>query len=98
MFDETRKVVLREEIVFREEDDGAFLFDPDSGRICYLNNLGIVIWKLCETAMTPDQLVGEISSEYPDVPKQKIKEDCLKFLEDLVNLKFLKAETEGSLT
>ena len=36
------------EIVLRTEEDGAFLFDPDSGRICFVNEVGISIWKLCE--------------------------------------------------
>jgi len=95
MFDDTREVIVKKEIVLREEDDGAFLFDPDTGRICYLNDLGIVIWKSCEESKTPDRLIDEISPGYPEIPKEQIKEDCLNFLDDLERLGFLQAETEG---
>ena len=95
MFDDTREVNIKQEIVLREEDDGAFLFDPDTGRICYLNELGIVIWKSCGESKTPDRLIDEISSDYPEIPKERISEDCLKFLEDLDRLGFLEAGTGG---
>ena len=94
MFDEKKEVFIKQEIVFREEDEGAFIFDPDSGRVCYLNDLGIVIWKSCEKAKTPDKLVDVISPDYPDVPKQQIRKDCLNFLEDLEKLGFLRVEKE----
>ena len=95
MFDENREVVIKQEIVLREEDDGAFLFDPDTGRICYLNDLGILIWKSCKETKAPDRLIDEISPDYPEIPKQKIKEDCLKFFEDLERLGFLQDKTDG---
>ncbi len=77
---------INQEIVMREEDEGAFLFNPDTGRICYLNELGVSLWKLCEKPRTPEQLIGTIHSEYPDVPKDQITNDCLTFLDDLQGL------------
>ena len=32
-----QRYTKNDNIVFREEDDGAFLFDPDTGNLKYLN-------------------------------------------------------------
>ena len=80
------RININQEIVLREEDEGAFLFDPDTGRICYLNELGVDLWKLFEKPTTPEQLIGRIHLEYPDVPMDQITNDCLTFLEDLQGL------------
>lgn len=86
MLNKKGNVHINKEIVMREEDDGAFLFNPDTGRICYLNELGVSMWKLCEKPKTPEQLIGTVHSEYPDVPKDQISNDCMKFLDDLQGL------------
>ena len=82
-------VQVKREIVLREEDDGAFLFDPDTGRLCYLNDVGITIWKLCRKPIEQDQIVKKRASEYPDTSNTQIADDCSVFLNDLDNLGFL---------
>jgi len=94
MPDEGTDIRIKQEIVLREEDDGAFLFDPDTGRICYLNEMGVNIWKSCGEPKTQEELIGEISLEFPDVPKDHIEKDCQQFFEDLESLGFLTTEPE----
>ena len=94
MLNERENININQEIVFREEDEGAFLFDPDTGRICYLNELGVNIWKSCGETITPEQLISEISLDFPEVPKEQITKDCMKFFEDLGRLGFLASRTE----
>ena len=89
------RVEINPEIVLREEDEGAFLFDPDSGRICYLNELGITIWKLCQKPMKTERIVNTISAEYPDIAPERISEDCRSFLDDLRGFGFLSKSTTG---
>lgn len=88
-------VRINPEIVLREEDEGAFLFDPDSGRICYLNEVGITIWKLCRKPIETDRITKEISSEYPEITPEQISNDCLSFLDDLKNFGFLATGAEA---
>ena len=89
----SERVRINPDIVLREEDEGAFLFEPDSGRICYLNELGITIWKLCKEPMETERIINTISSEYPDVAPERISSDCLSFLDDLKGFGFLAKNT-----
>ena len=91
----SEKVKINPDIVFREEDEGAFLFYLDSGRICYLNELGITIWKLCQKPVETERIIKAISSEYPDITSEQISKDCLSFLDDLKGFGFLAKSTEG---
>ena len=91
----SEKVTINPDIVLREEDEGAFLFDPDSGRICYLNDLGIRIWKLCQKPVETESIVQTISAEYPDIAPERISEDCCSFLDDLREFGFLAKSTTG---
>ncbi len=91
---EKRKIKVKTDIVLREEEEGAFLFNPDTGRICYLNILGTKIWKSCNQVTTLERIVDKISLDFTDISREQIVEDCMKFLQDLGNLGFLAGETE----
>ncbi len=83
------EIHIKTDVILREEDDGAFLFDPDTGRICYLNEIGVVIWRLCENPITQEQIVSELCSEYTDVTEETISKDCSTFLDHLHQFGFL---------
>ncbi len=95
MLEKGETVKIKPEIVLREEDEGAFLFDPDSGRICYLNEVGITIWKLCRNPIGTGRIITEISSEYPEISPEQISKDCLSFLDDLKGFGFLATGAEA---
>ena len=86
---------IRKGIVFREEDDGAFLFDPNNGRICYLNEVGIAIWKMCDNHTTEKAIIRKLYSEYGDVSEEKISEDCSRFIDNLKRYDLLVADHTG---
>jgi hypothetical protein len=86
---------INKEIILREEDEGAFLFDPNTGRICHLNELGIAIWKLCKKPVTQEQVINAICSQHPEVPRSQVLNDCSRFLKDLKKLGFLSPEAES---
>jgi hypothetical protein len=93
MSTKSEKLTTNPDIVLREEDEGAFLFDPDSGRICYLNDLGITIWKWCQESTQTERIVHAISTEYPEIAPERISEDCCSFLDDLQDFGFLTKTT-----
>ena len=83
------EIKVKKDIVLREEEEGAFLFDPDIGRKCYLNELGVDIWKSCRENRTLDMIIKRLSDEYTDIPREQIADDSTKFLNDLENLGFI---------
>ena len=94
MSDRIKNIKVKNDIVLREEDEGAFLFDPGTGRICYLNEPGITIWKAFSAAVKNDNIIDVICNDYPEISKVKIKEDFMKFTGDLVSLGFVTKEEE----
>ena len=95
MLSDRRGITIKEDIVLREEDEGSFLFNPNTGRICYLNELGTTVWRLCSKSKTTDQIIDEICSDYPEVSKEGISKDCLQFLQELEKMEFLSIEKEN---
>jgi len=78
------------EIVFREEEEGAFLFNPETGELKCLNSIGSVIWSLCDGKTNSDQLEKSISEQYPVISRQRIHEDLTTFLLELLDIGYLK--------
>ncbi len=82
----------RPSIIFREEPDGGFVFDPDSGDLLALNSLGAYVWKLCDGKHNKEKIVELVSKHYPDIPVSRIREDAENFFEDLQSQGFLRIE------
>ena len=93
MLKKENNIDLNPNIVFREEDESAFLFDPDTGRICYLNEMGVTIWKLFGKSLTKDQIIKNISSDYPETSKEQVSNDFSAFIKELKKLGFLMDKT-----
>ncbi|MDY6855152.1 MAG: PqqD family peptide modification chaperone [Thermodesulfobacteriota bacterium] len=77
------------EIVFREEDNGAFLFNPENGELKCLNPMGIMIWDLCDGVNAIDNIETKIAKQYPDIDREKIHGDLLSFLKELFDIGYV---------
>ena len=82
--------------IFREEDEGAFLFDPETGNLKFINEMGVHIYKMCRGEMTPRDIVDVVSEEYAEIPEEQIYEDVTSFLRELLEMKFLLTRPELS--
>lgn len=78
-----------EKIVFREEDDGAFLFDPDSGDLRYLNQSGKEAFLLLCEEQGVSSVIHRLIELYPDVEPQEIETDVRDFVKDLEENRFI---------
>ena len=78
-----------EEIVYREEDDGAFLFDPDSGDLRYLNQSGKETFLLLGEEKGVSSVIRRMTELYPNVDPQKIESDVKEFVKDLEENRFI---------
>ena len=89
MADTLRTFKIRDDVVLREEDAGAFLFDPENGRLCYLNTIGIDVWNMCRRPVTADHVTRSLISQYPDESADRIASDCGSFLSELDRMGFI---------
>lgn len=87
---ESEKRYRRNEgIVFREEDDGAFLFDPDSGDLKYLNQSGKETFLLLGEGQGLSNVILRMIKLYPDVEPKRIEADVRDFVRDLEENRFI---------
>jgi hypothetical protein len=84
-----KPLLANPDIVFREEEDGAFLFDPNTGELKCLNPMGSVIWLLCDGSLTREKIENEVIGRYPQTPRDKIHDEVLTFLQDLFDMGYL---------
>ena len=92
MKEETDFLNPNPETVFRKEEDGAFLFDPQSGNLKYINGTGVRIYELCDGGKTRAEIVATLKDAYPDVDEEAIAADTVSFLKELSALGFLRKD------
>ncbi|MFH1490044.1 MAG: PqqD family protein [Pseudomonadota bacterium] len=86
-------VMKNPDIVFREEDDGAFLFNPESDTLHCLNKVGAAVFKLCNGKNTLETMCRLLSEEYEiGVGPETLKKDVQAFIDRLVALHFMKQQ------
>ncbi len=74
--------VTSKRLVFRREEEGAFLFDPDTGSLYCLNDTGAILYERCREGATFEELLLALTSTY-DVEADKAREDLHAFLTDM---------------
>lgn len=75
--------IANPEIVFREEDKEALLFDPKTGEIKLLNETGSFIYKLCDGRHKREDIVREIIENFEIDDEERVKGDLDRFLKGL---------------
>jgi len=85
------------EMVFRKEEEGAFLFDPHTGNLKYMNANGVNIYELCDGRKTVGDIIKLLKEFYPEVAVDKVAADTGLFFEGLAAMNFLtKSENNAS--
>jgi hypothetical protein len=77
------------DIVYREEDDGAFLFDPETGALRYMNRSGRETFLMLKGDKDIKQVVDTMLELYPEVEPPRMQGDVEDFLEDLEEIHFI---------
>lgn len=85
-------LIASPEIIFREEGDEAFLFNPDDGNLSCINELGVFIWKHCDGKHTSNEIIDLIHKDYQEIPKTEIRRDFNKFVNQLKKLGYFKVK------
>ncbi len=76
-------------MVFREEGDGAFLFDPDTGNLKFVNAMGVRIYRMCSGGVSVGEIVSSLVTDYPRIPEGQVREDVTSFLEEMTKMELL---------
>ena len=81
--DLTKKFVKNPSIVYREEEDGAFLFDPETGNLKYMNHSAKEAFLMLNGQKDVSRLIQYLITLYPDVDFKQIQKDIGSFIEQL---------------
>lgn len=87
------KFIQNTKIIFRKEENGAYLYDPDSGNLKYINRVGTSLYELCDGLHLVEGMIFRIAREYQDVPMDQVEKDVDRFLADLLQMDFVKRIT-----
>lgn len=87
--DLTKSFRHNENIVYREEDEGAFLFDPDTGDLKYMNRSGKEAFIMLSGNNDINQVIHYMLELYPEVELKQMQEDVEIFLKDLEENHFI---------
>lgn len=72
----------RDDVICREEEFGAIIFDPLAGRMHKLNQDGYTIWNLCDGETDIDAIVNTLAEKEGEDPDE-VKEAVETFLKDM---------------
>ena len=86
---ENGPLMANPDIVFREEEDGAFLFDPNTGELKCLNPMGSAIWLLCDGSQSFEQIEQEIIEQYPQTPREDVHHELRAFLQNMYDMGYI---------
>jgi len=87
---------INKRIVFREEGDGAFLFDPVDGNLKYLNHSGKEIYQTLKRSQDTAFVVTSLQKTYPDADRDKLEADVMLFIDQMVEHNFIAIDSSPS--
>lgn len=94
--DDPRRFAIRENLVVREEEDGAFLFDPVTGALKYANAAAKEIFLMLKDEKGVTEIVRQMIRQYPDVSEDRMREDVNGLIESLTAEGFLVVHNAGN--
>ena len=83
-----QRYIKNDNTVFREEEDGAFLFDPDTGNLKYLNKSAKETFLMLNGQNDLNQVSNRLLELYPDANFNQIRNDVKSFLKELLENTF----------
>jgi len=81
-------------IVYREEDDGAFLFDPKTGNLKYMNRSAKEIYLMLNGFNNTGMLIQNLEDLYPDAGIKQIQTDVEILIQQLEENGFISSCAE----
>ena len=70
-------------IIYREEEAGAFLFDPETGNLKYMNRSAKKIYLMLNGQNDTDRVIHNLQELYPDAGTKQIRKDVEILMQQL---------------
>ena len=86
-----QKVVSEQTVFAQEVDDEMVLLDMNSENYFGLESVGAVMWQVIEEKKVLKDVLNELLSYY-DVEEERLKEDLLRFVENLQKSGLIRVE------
>ncbi len=80
------------DIVFREEDGGAFLFNSNNCSLKGINDTGKLIWGLCDGTRTREEICSDLAKQFLLEDTEQLEKDVREFIEELNNIGYVREE------
>lgn len=74
---------IKRDVVLREEDDGAFVFDPIEDTLRVVNETGALIFSKMDGTRTIDEIVQDVTAHFTGAGEETVREDAERFIHDL---------------
>lgn len=79
------RYLVNPDVSCREEGpEGALLFNPDTGDMLVINTSGLIIWQSLARKRTVDEIVTVLNETCDGIPKDRVEEDVLEFIQKLL--------------
>ncbi|MEO0284861.1 MAG: PqqD family protein [candidate division WOR-3 bacterium] len=76
------KYITNSKIVFRKEEDGALLYNLETGEIKILNEVGAFIFELCDGKHDKEEIINEIIKNF-EIDKNTAEKDFDIFIKEM---------------
>jgi hypothetical protein len=83
-----REYKLNQEVVLRQEEDEAILFDPETSDVIVINSTGRYIWELLVQKLNKEEILAKVMDRF-EVTLDQAEEDLDKFISDLKTRNFI---------
>lgn len=87
--DYSHRFKRKKEIIFREEADGAFLFDPETGNLKYMNQTAREAFVMINGRKDIKEIIQQMLTLYPEADFQQVSEDVKNFFKELEDNRFI---------
>lgn len=84
-----KRFIQNKKIIQSKIGDEVVMMDIDSGFYFGMNGVGSVIWQHLSTAISLEELVGNLMDEFK-VDKQTCESDTMEFLNNLLEKKIIR--------
>lgn len=88
--DHMRTELLVSSVVVEESSDFAVAFDYDAGRTFVLNRPASVVIRLLHDPISVEDIVGLLSTMFPDAGSDVVRSDIISFLDSLKEFNLLR--------
>ena len=76
-------------IVCRPEEDGAFLLNPDTGSISYINRTALEVYRLIDGQKDIGSILSVFGRRYPEIDTERLQADIVAILDSFVENQFI---------